>query len=147
MTVVNAYYASELKKYLATYPEASTEFHYPGQNFTGPGTHVVTRLLNNSLPVNKTDFVTMLHDVEYMTDVKPYKSDVRAISNSDFSLAGLTTKLGLTTRTIIDALPFTNFKFNTPSKAGKDLMMYVLSSPTYRPLFSKYNISIPQYLN
>jgi len=32
----------------------------------GPGTHIVNRIKNNIMPINKTDTAAMLHDVNYM---------------------------------------------------------------------------------
>lgn len=129
MSILNAHYTQELKKYLMHNPETTTEWHYPGQQYTGPGTHIVTRLLNLSLPANKTDFVTMLHDIDYMSTATPLSSDIRAIRNSDYSLPGLATKMGLITRSALDALPGVNLKFNQPSNVSRNLMMYVLTSP------------------
>lgn len=146
MNILNAYYTQDLKQYLLQNPELTTEWHFPGQQYTGPGTHIVTRLLRGDIPSNKTDFVTMLHDIDYMGTSTPLSSDIRAIRNSDYSVQGLATKMGLGLRSMLDALPFVNLKFNKPSSVGKSLMMYVLTSPLYRPLFDKYQIEPTQYL-
>lgn len=146
MRGLHSYYSQVLKQYLNEHPETTTEWHFPGQQYTGPGTHIVTRLLSSSLPANKTDFVTMLHDIEYMGKSTPLSSDIRAIRNSDYTLQGLATKMGLITRSVIDALPFVNLKFNKPGNVGRSLMMYVLTSPVYRPLFDKYQINPNQYM-
>lgn len=124
----------------------STEYHFPGQSYTGPGTHVVTRILNNDIISNKTDFVTLLHDIEYMGGVKPYRSDMRAIRNSDWSLPGIATKLGLGSRIILDAIPGISVKFNEDKGLSMVLMDYLLNSAYYAPMFKKYEINPMNYL-
>ncbi len=136
-----------LQIWLEHNPEANTEYHFPGQSYTGPGTHIVTRILNHDIPKNKTDFVTMLHDIEYMGGTNPRQSDIRAVVNSDWSLPGIATKIGLSTRMVIDSLPGVNLKFNVDKGLSLPLMQYVMLEPTYARLFQQYNISPMQYLS
>lgn len=77
--------------------ENTTEWHFPGQNFTGPGTHIVSKIKNGVLPNNKTDFITMLHDISYLQHAEDGSlvDDYKAIIHSDFSLPGLVTKAGM----------------------------------------------------
>lgn len=135
-----------MRDWLTNNPETTTEFHFPGQSYTGPGTHIVTRLLNENMPANKTDFVTMLHDIEYLGKTNPLLSDLRAIRNADWTLPGLATKLGLGTRIALDALPGFNIKFNANKGLSYTLMFYLLEHPVYSKLFQEYNINPMQYL-
>lgn len=55
-------------------------------------------------PKNRTDYVTMLHDLDYMEAQSPVDAlfaDYRAIVNSDYDLPGIATKIGLLTRSIV----------------------------------------------
>ena len=89
--------------------EDSIQYHFPGQNYTGPGTHVYTNIMNYKLPVNKTDFVTMLHDIQYMQYAgidNVDDIDDLAIAHADYDLPGIATKIGLTLRKLL------KWKFN-----------------------------------
>lgn len=133
-----------MEDYLKRKPENTIQFHYPGQEFTGPGTHIVTKILSGVLPSNKTDFVTMLHDIEYLSKTPPNLSDLRAITNSDNTFAGLITKLGLSARILLDSIT-NSIKFNTPTNISNVLFDYVGSSEKYKPLFDKYGINLLKY--
>lgn len=78
--------------------ESTYEFHVPGQNFTGPGTHIVDRIMRGVLPTNQVDLVTMVHDIQYLklSGKNPYETDLRSGVQADFSWQGWLTKLGLT---------------------------------------------------
>lgn len=132
--------------------ERSFEFHYPGQQFTGPGTHVITKILSKVMPRNKTDFVTMLHDIDYLRNAGLVKgaslADELAIHNSDYSLPGIATKIGLTIRNTF------GFNFNKPidgytdeqtRKIGVMLMHYVMNTFPYASLFRFYGVRMSDY--
>ncbi|AJP61553.1 capsid-like protein [Choristoneura biennis entomopoxvirus 'L' virophage] len=42
------------------------EMHYPGHNFTGPGTNIELKLEKNIKPVDKVDENSLIHDIDYM---------------------------------------------------------------------------------
>jgi hypothetical protein len=124
----------------------NTEYHVPGQSFTGPGTHVATKLLNNILPKNKTDYYTMLHDIEY-SGPSSLKSDLNTILRSDFDIPGVLTKLGLGAvlpLSIIGKNPFTVLdkdKYDTMKK-------YISMEPNYIAAKDKYqSINMIDILN
>jgi len=131
--------------------ETSTEFHFPGQNYTGPGTHVIERLKRGDQPQNKTDFATLLHDIDYLRTAgrpdKQWEADKRAIRNSAFSIEGLATGIGLTTRGIL------GMEFNTPIKGYTSLETQVIGLRTwnwlkrsqYANYFAMYDISPEDY--
>jgi len=97
--------------------ETGIQFHYPGSNFTGPGTHVAYNILNNILPTSKTDYVARQHDIDYLkSSGDPFQAmidDAKAIARSDFSLEGLAMKTGLFSRMAGSLYTgFNSFNFN-----------------------------------
>lgn len=92
-----------IKQYLDKHPEDGIEFHFPGMNYMGPGTHTLQRIIKDSKPQNHNDAVSLEHDLDYMVMDK-MTADVKAIHESEFSLDGLALKLGLTARTALDLL-------------------------------------------
>jgi len=80
------------------------QWHFPGQNYTGPGTHILSNIYHHVKPNNKTDFVTLVHDVDYgiaENAVDAWKADYKAIKNADNDLSGIVTKVGLTARSLV----------------------------------------------
>lgn len=43
------------------------EWHFPGHNFTGPGTRLEERLERGDEPVNRVDELSLHHDIRYQT--------------------------------------------------------------------------------
>ena len=41
------------------------EFHWPGMNFAGPGTHLEKRLKRGDRGVNRLDKIAGIHDIDY----------------------------------------------------------------------------------
>lgn len=120
--------------------EDSIEFHYPGQNFTGPGTHIYQRVMDKVLPNNRTDAVTLMHDVDYMlatNSAMADKADADAIKNSDWSRAGLATKLGLTIRRNF----FKNSFYGGSTSVGYYLKYHIKDEPVYVQRFAELGLS------
>lgn len=77
----------------------------------GPGTHVITKILNGVLPKSETDLIAMYHDIDYLTNEEPIFSDMRAIGKTEFNLQGIAMRAGLGMRSVADAfLHLTPFK-------------------------------------
>jgi len=114
----------------------------------GPGTHIIERINNRIKPTNRTDFVAMLHDVDYLMGSGDYswtrEADDRALSNADWSLGSILMKAGLTTRKVLD-LPFNPSTKN--QKVANRLMSRIKQSSTYAPLFGEYGIEPDLYPN
>jgi len=104
-------------------------------------------------PNNKTDFVTLLHDIDYLRyagfSEKQNELDQKAIRYTDYSLPGLATSLGLRTRRVFD------LNFNTPIPGytaqetrfiGQQVWDWLLQQPDYIQYFNKYNIDLNDYL-
>lgn len=126
--------------------------HFPGQEFTGPGTHVITKILGSVMPRNKTDFVTMLHDIDYLRNAGLRKgadlADELAIRNADYSSPGIATKVGLTVRKAL-GLNFnkamSGYTDEQTRKLGALLMNHVFVTPPYKGLFDIYGIKKSDY--
>lgn len=120
--------------------EESTEWHFPGQNYTGPGTHIYDRVRRGVLPNNRTDAATLLHDVDYMIATNRFmaeEADNRAIKLSDYSPAGVATKLGLTIRKNL----FPNSFWGGDPSAGVILKKYIKQAPRYVSRFRELGMS------
>jgi len=106
------------------------------------------------VPRNKTDFATMLHDIQYLqTAGHPSlqtKADELAISNSGYDTPGFATTAGLRLRELF------NFEFNKPTngltaeetnRVGDQMLTIVKQQPPYRDLFSYYGVNPDLYPN
>lgn len=113
--------------------------HYPGQQYTGPGTHFIDKIYGGVEPKNKTDFVTLLHDYQYMYNKGEDEADALAIKNSDYSMPGLATKLGLGMRGII------NSKFNSDVQHQYLPELWDTINNKYSHLFDDYGIRREPY--
>lgn len=51
------------------------EWHFPGHNFTGPGTRLEQRLERGDEPVNRVDELSLHHDIRYQTIERNSKDD------------------------------------------------------------------------
>lgn len=60
--------------------EQQTEHHLPGHEYAGPGTKVLTKLLNHVQPVNYLDKVARKHDVGYLKPGNQQEADRVMIS-------------------------------------------------------------------
>lgn len=112
----------------------TTEYHYPGHQYTGPGTNVVYKIYNGIYPVNYQDAVTLLHDIDYMSYINADLADDKAISLSDYSLAGIATSVGLTLRKML------GLRFNSPSPIGMILKQYMHVDEGFRNILLKYGL-------
>ncbi len=114
----------------------------------GPGTHIIDRINRRVMPINRTDFVAMLHDIDYLMGSGDYdwtkQADARAIRNAGWINGGALMKIGLGVRKLLD-LPFNNYTLN--NKVASSLLYIVKNDPVYKKLFDKYNISPDMYPN
>lgn len=122
--------------------ENTFEFHYPGSKYTGPGTHVLTKILNNEFPVNRNDALTMIHDIEYIMYQQEskliYNSDQQAINESDYSLHGLLIKAGLSIKNIL-GLDFHSSSV-VPPIAGFLLKRYIQNDPLWTNVLADFRV-------
>jgi hypothetical protein len=112
----------------------------------GPGTHIIDRINHRILPTTKTDFVAMLHDIDYLmgsgSDKWTKFADDRAIQHAPNTFTGLLMKAGLSVRKILN-LPFNKTTKN--AAVASDLMKIAKSDPIYAKLFDKYQIDPLEY--
>jgi len=128
---------------------SNTELHLPGQNFTGPGTRIVTRILNGVMPTNKTDAITMLHDIDYLSYAGMPRmidrADTRAILNTPNDLPGVITKFGLTLRQLTQlnfATPLPGLSTHQTREIGQLLYEYVREDPAYQQKFKELKVKL-----
>lgn len=120
----------------------SIQWHFPFHNYLGPGTHVHANILNGVKPIDKIDFLAMLHDIQYMQNINPTRADEIALNNAPFEfLDGIAMHIGLNLREKL------NLKFNdtTNHALGDKLMYLVQNNSTYSKLFEQYGISTHNY--
>jgi len=75
----------------------------------GPGTDVSLRIDHGHQPVDHDDRVAMFHDIDYvgaenLLDV--YDADLKALGRFDYSLHGITGKIGMLARMALPELGF-----------------------------------------
>ncbi len=119
----------------------SIELHFPGQNYTGPGTHIISRIADGVMPNNKTDAATLMHDIDYMLATNKKESilaDISAIKRSDkLTPEGLATTIGLTSRSLLTPQLF----YGGNPLYGDVLKQYVKLDPQYQQKFKEYGLS------
>lgn len=101
---------------------------------------MATNIVNKVLPVNKTDAITLMHDVDYMiaqTKEEALVADLKAVAQTPYDLPGILTKIGLTVRSLY--LP-NNFYGGNP-QVGKELKHIVKTHPFWQNIFSKLNLT------
>ncbi len=67
----------------------------------GPGTHIIFNIENYVLPINQTDALAMVHDINYMlanTEDEARLSDDIAISGTQLTVPDAMMRFGLTLR-------------------------------------------------
>lgn len=129
---------------MASTLETSTQFHFPGQKYTGPGTHIVSNILNKVKPSNRTDAVTLKHDIDYMLATnrhEAFAADYRAVMQADNDLPGIATKIGLTGRSLF--LP--TFFYGGDVEKGKQLKQIVKTDPYWRKVFNEYQVDLENW--
>lgn len=92
-----------------TYPTSETldinsGIHFPGDQYLGPGTNVIEKILQGVQPNGHNDYVAQQHDIDYLSNNDPLGSDISAIISTDNSPDGLALKLGLGARVVSDLL-------------------------------------------
>lgn len=126
----------------------STEFHLPGYNYLGPGTHVVSNIKQHVMPTTRADAVAMIHDIEYLiatnNESKLKRADKHAIDQAKgFTPDVLLLKTGLTLRSSLH-LPLqvetTPEKITETQRAGLELRRAVLADPQYQNIMQLYDV-------
>jgi hypothetical protein len=94
--------------------------HYPGSNFTGPGTKITTSVVTGIQPTSYVDAIARQHDIDYLISngsaIGALHDDVKAILNSYLSLTpeAFAMRFGLGVRTALNLLSLGYFgNYNT----------------------------------
>jgi hypothetical protein len=125
--------------------ENTTQFHMPGYNYMGPGTHISNNIYSHVRPTNKNDYLSMLHDVDYIThggyNEFIIKDDDFAIANTNYNLGGIILKTGLELRKNLLTSSF-HSKSEGQWKYGKSLADSIMSDPEYINLAEQYEVPL-----
>ncbi len=108
------------------------------------------RIQQHVLPNNKTDAVTMLHDIDYLRYAgnknQLYKSDLRAIIKSDNTLPGIVTKLGLGTKLLLGLDSFHKTPQNITDQQARDIGNHlfdaVVNDEGYVRIFNRFGVKL-----
>jgi len=121
-------------------PNQGFEFHYPLQNYMGPGTHVYDRIQQRKLPQSKEDCISLIHDLDYMaanTLTQLDQADNKAIKQTDNSVKSISMIVGLNLRKTL-GLDLRGYRPNTAK-----LLKYEISrDPDYIKVFKQYGVKI-----
>lgn len=98
--------------------ETNSEFHYPGTNYLGPGTHLFNNVKNKIRPTSYVDQIALEHDLDYtqLVGKSTYDADIKAIKKAfnKPSIQSVAMITGLGTKIIMDKI--IGDKFNKPFK-------------------------------
>lgn len=110
----------------------------------GPGTHIVNKINKRVLPTSYNDALALKHDLQYLAANNKSQlnvSDDLAITAADYSVQGITMKLGLTLRKVLSI----NKLGNRP-KLAQALYNIVRNDPDYVNKYNQLGISLPENL-
>ena len=94
--------AVDVQKWLA---KAGKEFHWPGYQYMGPGTHLAKRLKRGDPVINRLDKIAKQHDIDYSQARNlqdKWKADTKMIQAID-RLPGKKTKTERVVKKIMQA--------------------------------------------
>jgi hypothetical protein len=109
----------------------------------GPGTDIVRNIRDGVPPIGPVDYTAQQHDIDYLGNEEPTRSDIKAIINGivkgkDNKLAATAMALGLGSRLISDQMLGNNHKlthFNSSTPVDKELQHELYSMTAYRDPF------------
>lgn len=118
----------------------------------GPGTHIISNIVNGKQPSSRIDAIALKHDIEYLTGGEKYLADLEAIyesatGESNNSLQAIAMRLGLSVRMLGDlvthVIPFIpNFHFNSDSGLTPSQLHYLKMKAN--KLLKPYNLEYKQ---
>lgn len=127
--------------------------HYPGHNYTGPGTNVINNILKGVKPTNINDYYAALHDLHCIGATgcsinanKKYHEQLGGVKGMESKFIGAVSKLsdnlGITSRlTINNNVPFTKDEIRDVVKDAKQILM------NENPQFAKQSVSSLEHLS
>lgn len=108
----------------------------------GPGTNVLGRIYSNQLPVDDDDFVSLIHDLEYLSassSIDVINADMQAISDYNYDAHGVIGKLGLFSKLLVTPI-FANSYFADNRKRESITALIYLKDKELNP--KRYNLII-----
>lgn len=123
--------------------EDTLQLHYPGSEYLGPGTHIITKILKQIKPTSYVDALALRHDIEYLQDGEALFSDIRAAKQADTSIQGVLMKIGLVSRTAIDLfLHVFGKEFHLNRRPPKlTQQQYQFIKDRARPMLEEYGVA------
>jgi len=113
----------------------------------GPGTHISDKMHRGVQPLNKADFLAMLHDIEYMQNKSAIQSDIRAIKNANYDIPGIIMKAGLGSRILLSSIAPNLARFDAIKnpQLANHLLYKLKNDSKYKPLWSYYSVDPNEY--
>lgn len=109
------------------------ELHVPLHNYLGPGTNVAKRVASLNLPINHSDAVALVHDIEYY-GLPETIADNNAIHNAK----GLTKSAMLIAFKIKDL--FGGMKPTKNLQLYEDMKNFVMTNPLFKNKLEQYDV-------
>lgn len=100
---------------------------------------MISNILNRVKPKNKTDLVTLFHDIAYLHNHDSDAADYKAIRDSDNSWQGLATKVGLLGRTL------SGIRFNAKEEYPYIKQLYDKAVRDNLEMIQREGIDLPYY--
>jgi len=129
-----------LPRPLSKTSQDTTEYHYPGTNYLGPGTNVEKRIRRGDQPTSYIDKIARQHDVDFLISngsmVGGLMDNIRAISKAylnPLSLQSMAMRLGLSAENLLRIISFGNIQYNTklPGRTQEETRNIGLSLDKY----------------
>jgi len=113
----------------------------------GPGTKVFSRVKNHDYPVNRSDFISLLHDIDYLIVTGDKKAelvaDAAAIQRAELggTFLDLVVKYGLKIKQWLGFQPnkvSTNQEAAEKRRTGMLLLDYIMNNPDWVANLNRY---------
>ena len=116
----------DVQKWIA---KTGKEFHWPGYQYMGPGTHLAKRLKRGDPGINRLDQIAKQHDIDYSRAKNlqdKWKADTKMIQAID-KLPGKKTKTERVVKKIMQAkkrLKINQYKMSKPSLLFLNILIH-----------------------
>jgi hypothetical protein len=132
--------------------ENTLQLHYPSSNYVGPGTHVISNILDDKMPTDINEAAAMLHDISYLQNAGYGQElqDLKTIFQTDpLTLKGIAMISGLTQKNLLgykSPVHLGGLKDEEIRNVGNILSDYVTNDPLYSNILNEYGL-LPKSVN